>query len=165
TEDPRGRDRYQATEESEYADFRAEAAIHYQLRDECFKKAALAFSKKQGQLAQFYASQGRIHSEKIKQANDRAAARILENTNTGHDKYSLDLHGLHVTEALRALSERLTHQESSKNRPRYISVVTGRGNHSRGGKAKIKPAVLEYLRQHDYRHEQLHPGLVRVYLK
>lgn len=32
-----------------------------------------------------------------------------------------------------------------------ISVVTGRGNHSRGGKARIKPAILEYLKKHNYR--------------
>ena len=34
---------------------------------------------------------------------------------------------------------------------KYISVVTGRGNHSRGGKARIKPAILEYLKKHNYR--------------
>ena len=31
--------------------------MHARQRDDCFKKAALAFSKKQGALAQFYAHQ------------------------------------------------------------------------------------------------------------
>lgn len=48
---------FQTLEDPSYLDYRAEAFQHYNLRDECFKKAALAFSKKQGQLAQFYAQQ------------------------------------------------------------------------------------------------------------
>lgn len=48
---------FQALEAPNYLDYRAEAFQHYKLRDECFKKAALAFSKKQGQLAHFYAQQ------------------------------------------------------------------------------------------------------------
>lgn len=31
-----------------------------------------------------------------------------------------------------------------------ISVITGRGNNSRGGKARIKPAILEYLKKNNY---------------
>ena len=48
---------FQTLEEPSYLDYRAEAFQHCKQRDECFKKAALAFSKKQGQLAQFYAQQ------------------------------------------------------------------------------------------------------------
>lgn len=32
-----------------------------------------------------------------------------------------------------------------------ISVITGRGNNSRGGKARIKPAILEYLKKNNYK--------------
>ncbi|KAK3737014.1 hypothetical protein QZH41_018399 [Actinostola sp. cb2023] len=69
---------YQAINDPGYIDFRGEANMHYKEREECFKKAAFAFSKKQGQLAQFYAAQGHLHTEKIQQAHGRAAARILE---------------------------------------------------------------------------------------
>lgn len=48
---------FQTLDEPSYLDYRAEAFQHCKQRDECFKKAALAFSKKQGQLAQFYAQQ------------------------------------------------------------------------------------------------------------
>lgn len=34
---------------------------------------------------------------------------------------------------------------------RAISVITGRGNNSRGGKARIKPAILEYLKKNNYK--------------
>lgn len=43
-----------------YEDIRAEAAIHAKLRAESFQKAAEARSKKQGELAMFYAQQVRI---------------------------------------------------------------------------------------------------------
>ena len=52
---------FQTLESPTYRDYRAEAFQHYKLRDDCFKKAALAFSNKQGQLAQFYAQQVYMH--------------------------------------------------------------------------------------------------------
>ena len=36
-----------------------------------------------------------------------------------------------------------------------ISVVTGKGSHSSGGVAKIKPAVLEYLNRKGYRYDDV----------
>lgn len=39
----------------------------------------------------------------------------------------------------------------SENGCRAISVITGRGNNSRGGKARIKPAILEYLKKNNYK--------------
>ena len=56
---------FQTLEAPSYRDYRAEAFQHYKQRDECFKKAALAFSKKQGQLAQFYAQQVHVHIWKV----------------------------------------------------------------------------------------------------
>lgn len=40
-----------------YDDLRAEAALHAKLRTEAFKKAAMARSRKQGDVAQYYAQQ------------------------------------------------------------------------------------------------------------
>ena len=54
---------FQTLEAPSYRDFRAEAYQHHKLRDECFKKAALAFSNKQGQLAQFYAQQVYVNAD------------------------------------------------------------------------------------------------------
>ncbi|XP_078369356.1 NEDD4-binding protein 2-like isoform X2 [Oculina patagonica] len=160
---------FQTLDEPSYLDYRAEAFQHCKQRDECFKKAALAFSKKQGQLAQFYAQQGHMHTEKIKEANARAAALILDQKNESTDENTIDLHGLHVTEAIEALESMLMertepHGGQSRRGCKSISVVTGRGNHSRGGKARIKPAILEYLKKHNYRFTEPHPGLVKVYL-
>ncbi|KXJ22434.1 NEDD4-binding protein 2 [Exaiptasia diaphana] len=155
---------FQTLDHPDYMDFRGEANMHYKLRDECFKKAALAFAQKQGELAQFYASQGHLHTEKIKEANNRAAAKILEHKNADNNPFVLDLHGLHVPEALQALGERLNPPDMI-HRPKFISVVTGRGLHSKQGKAKIKPAVIDYLQRNNYRYEEMHAGQLKVFLK
>ena len=51
---------YQSFHDPTYKDFRAEATTHFKLRDECIKKAALAYSKKQGELSVIYAQQVRF---------------------------------------------------------------------------------------------------------
>ncbi|XP_059155748.1 uncharacterized protein LOC131940867 [Physella acuta] len=43
--------------------------------------------------------------------------------------------------------------KNSSHENRFISVVTGRGLHSKDGIPKIKPAVEEYLDQHKYKCE------------
>lgn len=48
---------FQSFHDPSYQDYRAEAQTHYELRNECIKKAALAYSKKQGELAKVYADQ------------------------------------------------------------------------------------------------------------
>ncbi|XP_067039783.1 NEDD4-binding protein 2-like isoform X2 [Acropora muricata] len=159
---------FQNFEAPTYLDFRAEAFQHHKQRDELFKKAALAFSNKQGDLAQVYAEQGRFHSKKVKEANERAAALILDQTNVGRDENTIDLHGLHVSEAIEALRNFLSEKSDptcspSKRGGKVISVITGRGNNSRGGKARIKPAILEYLKESNYRYSEPRPGLVNVH--
>jgi hypothetical protein len=44
----------------------------------------------------------------------------------------------------------LTEFKQSGGKP-YLSVITGRGNHSQGGVARIKPAVIKYLTSHSFR--------------
>ena len=40
--------------------------------------------------------------------------------------------------------------------PAFIEVITGRGNRSRKGKPRIKPAVVEYLKRKGYRYNALY---------
>lgn len=80
-----------------YDDLRAEAALHAQMRAEAFQKASHAWRKKQGELAAFYAQQvcllplpipvfhdpfpipqGHMHTERMNEANERAAKCILQ---------------------------------------------------------------------------------------
>ncbi|XP_030836727.1 uncharacterized protein LOC100891052 [Strongylocentrotus purpuratus] len=155
---------FQSTEQPDYEDYRAEATLHFKQRDECFKKAAKAYHAGQKELAVHYSNQGRLHSMRLKEANRRAAELILVQRRhvTGENK--LDLHNLHVEEALQALQEVLIERQMhpSPGQHRYLEVVTGRGKHSKMGVAKLKPAVCKFLEQKGYSFTAPNAGCLKV---
>ncbi|XP_059193931.1 NEDD4-binding protein 2 [Centropristis striata] len=160
---------YQDTEDPEYVDFRAEASQQRSRQLECFSKAAEAYKQGRKEVASFYAQQGHLHGQRMREANHRAAVQIFKRVNSSLlPNNILDLHGLHVDEALehlgQVLQDKTTDCEQGLCRPQ-LSVITGRGNHSQGGVARIRPAVIEYLTNKHYRFTEPKPGLVLVSLK
>uniref|UniRef100_A0A8C5SP21 NEDD4 binding protein 2 n=1 Tax=Laticauda laticaudata TaxID=8630 RepID=A0A8C5SP21_LATLA len=140
---------FQDTQYPGYEDFRAEAFLHQQQRQECLRKAGEAYRMGMKPVAAFYVQQGQLHEQKMKEANQDAAQQIFEKVNAAKLPINfLDLHGLHVDEALAHLSRVLqekTKEHSLAGGIPYLYVITGRGNHSQGGVARIKPAVTKYL--------------------
>ncbi|KAL1023977.1 hypothetical protein UPYG_G00049780, partial [Umbra pygmaea] len=151
---------YQDVEDPEYEDFRAEARLQKQKQQDCFSKAAEAYRQKRKDVASFYAQQGHLHGQKMREANHRAAVQIFERVNSSLlPQNVLDLHGLHVDEALihlqQVLEEKITERQQSLCAPQ-LSVITGRGNHSHGGVARVRPAVIDYLKTQGYRYTPQH---------
>ncbi|XP_061439089.1 NEDD4-binding protein 2 isoform X2 [Rhineura floridana] len=148
-----------------YDDFRAEAFLHQQHRQECLRKAGEAYRMGMKPVAAFYVQQGRLHEKKMKEANHDAAVQIFEKVNVSKlPENLLDLHGLHVDEALdhlcRVLQEKTEEYNLAGGKP-YLYVITGRGNHSQGGVARIKPAVMKYLASHKFRSERTAASFAR----
>ncbi|NWW66248.1 N4BP2 protein, partial [Ifrita kowaldi] len=146
---------FQDFEYPQYDDLRAEAFCHQQKRQECLKKAGEAYRMGMKPVAAFYAHQGRLHEQKMKEANHAAAVQIFERVNTSLLPMNvLDLHGLHVDEAVnqlsRVLQEKSEEYQQTGGKP-YLSVITGRGSHSQGGVARIRPAAIRYLTSHNFR--------------
>ncbi|NWH61116.1 N4BP2 protein, partial [Geococcyx californianus] len=146
---------FQEVEYPQYEDLRAEAFFHQQKRQECLKKAGEAHHMGMKPVAAFYAHQGRLHEQKMKEANHAAAVQIFEKVNTSLLPMNvLDLHGLHVDEAVnqlsRVLQEKSEEYQQTGGKP-YLCVITGRGSHSQGGVARIRPAAIRYLTSHNFR--------------
>ncbi|XP_004681393.1 PREDICTED: NEDD4-binding protein 2 [Condylura cristata] len=169
TEDILNEPSFQDFEYPEYDDYRAEAFLHQQKRMECYSKAKEAYRMGKKNVATFYAQQGSLHEQKMKEANHLAAVEIFEKVNASLlPQNVLDLHGLHVDEAIEhlmtVLQQKTEECKQSGGKP-YLSVITGRGNHSQGGVARIKPAVIKYLTSHSFRFSEIKPGCLKVMLK
>lgn len=169
TEDIPSEPSFQDFEYPEYDDYRAEAFLHQQKRMECYSKAKEAYRMGKKNVATFYAQQGSLHEQKMKEANHLAAVEIFEKVNASLlPQNVLDLHGLHVDEAIEHLTtvlQQKTEEFKQNGGKPYLSVITGRGNHSQGGVARIKPAVIKYLTSHNFRFSEIKPGCLKVMLK
>jgi hypothetical protein len=76
----------------------------------------------------------------------------------------MDLHGLHVNEALVMLRQRLL-QLATQQSCRSISLIVGTGHHTKGAPAaKLGPAVEQLLKELGFSYKQPQPGLLRVQL-
>jgi len=86
--------------------------------------------------------------------------------NKGRDPDSVDLHGLHVAQAVQIVEEKLANAASMR-RKGYASfhIITGKGLHSEGGEIKLLPAVIELLdaKRFTYEHKP-EEGVVDVML-
>ncbi|KAM4050427.1 NEDD4-binding protein 2 isoform 1-T2 [Anomaloglossus baeobatrachus] len=152
-----------------YDDFRAEAFLYHQKQQESYRKAAEAHNRGMKQVAAYYAQQGYLYGQKMKEENLRAALQIFERSNEYLlPENILDLHGLHVDEAMKHLRKVLQDKADEFRQSggkAHLLVITGRGNHSQGGVPRIKPAVIDFLTNHDYRFQEKTPGVLRITLK
>ena len=85
-----------------------------------------------------------IHRERKEEEKQKAEAAIFEKNNKFRRFNVLDLHGLFVEEAIHRLKQFLAKHEML--RTRTVTVITGRGLHSRDGVPKIKPRIIDHIR-------------------
>ncbi|KAF9916375.1 hypothetical protein BX616_003926 [Lobosporangium transversale] len=140
---------------NEYLRSRAQAIEYAKARNRCFELATRAYLDNDGAAAAKLSAQGREYND-LMMATHRAASRqIFESRNrtmvksTGKGETWIDLHGLHVEESLAFLDEFMEKLENEVYTG-TVYVVTGTGNHSANARAKLQPAIIDWLESWGY---------------
>jgi DNA-nicking Smr family endonuclease len=133
-----------------FAEAREEARDLMRLRNACFQQATAAFVAGNGALAKRLAAEGRRHAAAMFAAHDSAASAIYNSRNAEASDGTplLDLHGLHVAEALQQLRRRLPVLRAQHGSGTAVHVLVGTGHHTVGSKtpSRLPSAVATLLR-------------------
>eukprot|EP00775_Hariotina_reticulata_P012083 gene12083-12223_t len=167
----------------EYQSARADARDFARVRNTCFQQATLAYLAGNKALAKELSMKGRQAAEQMWAAHEQASQQIFYQRNAplispatavssslGASSSSsrahqvMDLHGLHVREALMMLRQRLQ-QLAAQQSCSSISLIVGTGHHTKGGPAaRLGPAVEQLLEELALSYKEPQPGLLRVQL-
>jgi DNA-nicking Smr family endonuclease len=137
---------------ADYAKLREEARSLAIARNKFLEEATQAYMGGAKGLAKSLSAQGRALNVQMKACHLQAAKDIFSRRNTSQSilaKGRIDLHGLHVAEAVATLEEILPALPPGK-----ITIVTGSGHHTAGpqrGQARLLPAVQNFLGQQGYK--------------
>lgn len=148
-----------------YQEFRGTAHDHQASAAKSFQKATA--HKKIPAARDFYARQGREEMAMAREAHSEASANIFKHNNPDGNSNKLDLHQLHVGEAMEKLTDflnRRTKESSQSAARRQVCVITGRGLKSAGNQARIRPTVKQYLRQHNFAFTEINAGEFEIKL-
>ncbi|KAI3772207.1 hypothetical protein L6452_03388 [Arctium lappa] len=163
-----------------YSEMRGEARDHARLRNAYFEQARQAYLVGYKALAKELSVKGQLHNMQMKAAHGKAQEAIYRQRNPvspsmqgngrGGQERLIDLHGLHVTEAIHVLKRDLTMLRNvarSADQHLQVYICVGTGHHTRGTRtpARLPVAVQRYLLEEeglDYSEPQ--PGLLRVVL-
>ncbi|XP_076919319.1 polyadenylate-binding protein-interacting protein 7-like isoform X1 [Bidens hawaiensis] len=162
-----------------YSEMRGEARDHARLRNAYFEQARQAYLVGHKALAKELSVKGQLHNMQMKAAHEKAQESIYYQRNPasldthgngrGQERI-IDLHGLHVNEAIHVLKRDLmtlrSIARSAENRMQ-VYICVGTGHHTKGTRtpARLPVAVQRYLLEEeglDYSEPQ--PGLLRVVL-
>ncbi|KAL0485353.1 NEDD4-binding protein [Acrasis kona] len=166
---------YYHSDESKAQSARAMAHDYCCVRNQFFQLALEAYRRGDGARAREFSERGREADRASKESHREAAEHTFAVVNKDRfgqrttDILTIDLHGLHVKESLDKLElfldEMIYCDQSQKSKSNRMNVITGMGKHSHGGYSRIKPAVIQYLKDRDYRFSESVPGVIQIRLK
>ncbi|KAG7446390.1 DUF1771-domain-containing protein [Guyanagaster necrorhizus] len=144
---PKHEDDNQKNQQNEYyIDLRARANKEGDEMAKCFSESHEAYSCGDGARAKELSSQGKKHQQKMEQLNKEASDWIFVENNRDSKPGEIDLHGLYVKEAIARTD--IVLEEAKQRGDSEIRLIVGKGLHSKGGAAKIRPAVENVMRKH-----------------
>ena len=129
-----------------YARVRAQQKSHFAAADQERRNAQAAAAMGDRAAAVRHAQAAREAARCAREAGAAAADATLAANNTGQlNFYTVDLHALHVGEALREVAKVMDIYCTHLRGIAHLRFITGRGAHSTGGVARIQPAVCNLL--------------------
>lgn len=141
-----GRERdYNHAVDGEYQRLRGLAEEARKKRQQLSHESQEAYKQGDGARAHQLSEKAKVQQRLVDQHNMEAAEYVFVQNNADSSSDEIDLHGLYVKEALWILQKRIA--AGVKNHEPYVKVIVGKGNHSQGGLAKIKPAVEEMCQE------------------
>lgn len=111
-----------------------------------FEESHQAYSRGDGALAKQLSNQGKDHQRRMEQLNKEASDWIFAENNKNRKPGEVDLHGLYVKEAVARTDQAL--QSAKARGDTQLNLIVGKGLHSKGGIAKVKPAIEELMQRH-----------------
>ncbi|TPX63216.1 hypothetical protein SpCBS45565_g06756 [Spizellomyces sp. 'palustris'] len=132
-----------------YARYRQEAIDAAIQRNKLFQRATEAYISGNKAAAKAFSLGAHRLNERVQELHRQAGVRIFEErnkagTNSDPAGHMIDLHGLHPTEAVEMLEVTIG-KLRREHFGGHVVAVTGTGHHSRGQKAKVLPAIRDYL--------------------
>ncbi|CAD6337336.1 unnamed protein product [Miscanthus lutarioriparius] len=155
---------------SMYSESRGEASDFARVRNACFEQARQAYLVGNKALAKELSMKGQAYNVQMKAAHEKAREAIYRQRNPvssqrGGD-HLIDLHGLHVNEAIHILKGELTALKSAARAAgerMQVMVCVGTGHHTKGSRtARLPIAVEQFLLDEGLQYTQPQAGLLRV---
>jgi DNA-nicking Smr family endonuclease len=142
----RYQDQNQGNQQNEhYTSLRAKANQEGDAMAKCFQQSHEAYSRREGALAKELSEKGKKHERTMEALNAEASAWIFRENNSDSKPGELDLHGLYVKEAISYSDKAI--KEARQRGDSQIRLIVGKGLHSNGHVAKIKPALEDLMKQ------------------
>jgi DNA-nicking Smr family endonuclease len=145
--------------------YRNEASDYHDKVVSCAKGSQDAYQKGDKQKAKTLSEEKKQWQTKQDDANRRAVQLIVQ-PQKWQSSGELDLHGLHVDEALDVTEDFLAYWSKKANSRETVLIITGAGHHSDGHKAVIRPQVASLLKKKHLQYESTHKdGAYEVHLR
>ncbi|CAL5037337.1 unnamed protein product [Urochloa decumbens] len=152
-----------------YSESRGEARDFARVRNACFEQARQAYLIGNKALAKELSMKGQAYNAQMKAAHEKAREAIYRQRNPVSQRGGdglIDLHGLHVNEAIHILKVELAAIKSAARvagERMQVMVCVGTGHHTKGSRtARLPIAVEQFLLDQGLQYTQPQPGLLRV---
>ncbi|KIY74313.1 DUF1771-domain-containing protein [Cylindrobasidium torrendii FP15055 ss-10] len=147
TPPPKREDDNQVNQQDEhYRRLRDEANQEGDAMARCFEESKQAYTSGNGARAKELSNEGKAHQRRMQELNKKASDWIYTANNQDSGPTEIDLHGLYVKEAIERTDNAI--EQAKRRGDSEVRLIVGKGLHSNGGQAKIRPAIEDLMQKH-----------------